>query len=132
MRILTSADAPVCGVHDGDWELSVERAWAVVQPAVACVARELASSVDEQEDLRQEALIRLWQVDPSRFDLRDREEVRYLRRVAINRMRDVWRGRRPYGVVMHELTLESTSFCASARAASAAISSARLAKPSSS
>jgi DNA-directed RNA polymerase specialized sigma24 family protein len=39
----------------------------------------------------QEALVELWMIDPTRFDLRERKELNYLRRMLVNRMWDVWR-----------------------------------------
>lgn len=52
-------------------------------------ARLLTKDRDERQDLIQEARLALWQVDASRCDIRNRAEVRYLRKLLINHMRDV-------------------------------------------
>jgi DNA-directed RNA polymerase specialized sigma24 family protein len=44
-------------------------------------------------DLEQEALIRLWELDPTRFDVSNPQDQRFIHRVLVNRMRDVARRR---------------------------------------
>lgn len=72
-------------------ERGVERALAAVEPALLSVARRLTSNRDLRDDLVQEARIYLWRMDPTRFDLRDGEELRYVRRELLARMWRVWR-----------------------------------------
>ena len=72
-------------------ERGVERALAAVEPALWSAARRLTGNRDLRDDLVQEARIHLWRMDPSRFDLRDGEELRYVRRELLARMWRVWR-----------------------------------------
>ena len=51
---------------------------------------------DEQKELLQEALVELWLTDPTRFDLRDDGERRYLRRRLVNKMWNVWNAQRAF------------------------------------
>ena len=70
---------------------AVAKVWIRFQPTVSRWARRLTRDRDLRQDLMQEAVIALWESDPTRFDLRDRAERAYLLRVMANRMRDVWR-----------------------------------------
>ncbi len=54
-------------------------------------ARRLTADPDLRDDLVQEARIRLWETDPTRFDLEDQEDLRYLCRILTNRMWQVWK-----------------------------------------
>jgi DNA-directed RNA polymerase specialized sigma24 family protein len=78
------------GVFTGDATRAVARAWPRFAPLLERLAAHSTPSEDEAEDLVQEAWIQLWQTDPTRFDLRDPREFRYLRRILVNRM---WRVR---------------------------------------
>ncbi len=69
----------------------MELALAAVEPALLSAARRLTSNRDLRDDLVQEARIYLWRMDPTRFDLRDGEELRYVRRELLARMWRVWR-----------------------------------------
>jgi DNA-directed RNA polymerase specialized sigma24 family protein len=73
-----------------DADLAVGEAWERFEPRMRRRAAQWTDDLDEQDDLVQEALIRLWKVDPTRFDLRDPVAVRYLRNSMMNRMLDVW------------------------------------------
>lgn len=48
----------------------------------------------EQEELLQEAFVELWIIDPTRFDLRERADLAYVRRLLMNGMWDVCRKER--------------------------------------
>ncbi|MHB1861398.1 MAG: hypothetical protein ACYCVL_00385 [Gemmatimonadaceae bacterium] len=69
----------------------MELALAAVEPALRRGARRLTGNRDLRDDLVQEARIYLWRMDPTRFDLRDKEELRYVRRELLARMWRVWR-----------------------------------------
>ena len=75
----------------GDSGLAVDPAWSELAPSLRRVARRMTSARDEQDDLLQEALVALWAIDPTRFDLREHAELAYLRRMLVNRMWDAWR-----------------------------------------
>ena len=77
---------------------AAEGVWPMFAPSLAKFAERLTKDPDEQADLMQEALIKLWKVDPTRFDLhRDPEDRAYVYRILVNRMWHVWGGekRRP-------------------------------------
>jgi DNA-directed RNA polymerase specialized sigma24 family protein len=76
----------------GDASRAVGEAWPMFAPALATFAQRLAEDEDDQADLLQEALIELWKIDPTRFDLRHEDERAYLYRALVNRMWDVWGG----------------------------------------
>jgi DNA-directed RNA polymerase specialized sigma24 family protein len=78
----------------GDASLAVGSAWPVVAPTVTRFAERLTEDPDDRKDLVQEAMIELWKADPTRYDLRDPDDVDYLTRILTNRMRDVWGGDR--------------------------------------
>jgi len=69
-------------------------AWRVFRPSLKAMARRMTLDRDIRADLLQEATIALWGTDPTRFDLRDDAERKYLFAVLRNRMRDVWRRER--------------------------------------
>ena len=64
--------------------------WPELAPSIKRFARLITPDRDHQDDLIQEAMIALWNADPTRYDFRDRADVAYVRRVLINRMWDVW------------------------------------------
>jgi DNA-directed RNA polymerase specialized sigma24 family protein len=70
---------------------TIDGVWRQLTPAMTRAARRLTHDADEQRDLLQEAMIKLWEVDPTRFDLKQTAELRYLRRVLVNRMWKVQR-----------------------------------------
>ena len=70
----------------GDVMQAHARVWRHVQCAVESCARALTRDRDEREDLIQEAHVELWRIDASRCDLRNREDLRYLRRMLTNHM----------------------------------------------
>lgn len=70
----------------GDVLQAHARVWRHVQHAVESCAQALTTDPDEREDLIQEARVELWRIDASRCDLRNREDVVYLRRMLTNRM----------------------------------------------
>ena len=74
----------------GNAARSVEVAWSRLSPDLAPLARRLTSDQDLLDDLLQEARIRLWELDPTRFDLRVGRERHYLWRALKNRMWEVW------------------------------------------
>lgn len=79
---------------DGDAQRSVSRLWGEMEAELRRVAQRLTENRDEQDDLLQEALVELWRTDPTRYDLRRRNERRFLRRVLVNRMWKVWKAER--------------------------------------
>jgi DNA-directed RNA polymerase specialized sigma24 family protein len=83
----------------GDASRAVDSAWRVLRPTLRPMVWGLSSDVDEQDDLMQEALIELWQVDPTRFDLEQSADREYLRRMLVNRMLDVSRVANRRGLV---------------------------------
>lgn len=74
----------------GDSSLAVAATWPRYVRTLTQVARRMTRDADEQADLLQEALVELWKTDPTRFDLRDPREVRYLKRILVSRMWRVW------------------------------------------
>ena len=58
----------------------------------------LTGDQDLRDDLVQEARICLWETDPTRFDLEDQEDLRYLCRIVIYRMWQVWKAEVGRGV----------------------------------
>jgi DNA-directed RNA polymerase specialized sigma24 family protein len=70
---------------------SVITAWTRLRPGLERLARRLTREADLREDLLQDALIALWERDPTRFDLREESELAYLLTGLANRMRDTWR-----------------------------------------
>lgn len=82
----------------GDSQMAVELAWGVLRRSLEKRARRITLDEDHQNDLIQDAMIKLWNLDPTRFDLRRRKERTYLRRLLGNRMLAVWgRRQRDYG-----------------------------------
>lgn len=79
----------------GESSLAVEAVWPQIEFSLLPAARRITEDRDQQDDLVQEALVELWMIDPTRFDLRERKEFNYLRRMLVNRMWDVWRGETP-------------------------------------
>ena len=75
----------------GDSGRAVEWAWSRIEWSLRLSVRRITENSDDQQDLLQEALVELWVIDPTRFDLRDRDNLEYLRRMLVNRMWDVWR-----------------------------------------
>lgn len=73
-----------------DSGLAVESSWPQFADQVKRLARWMTDDRDERKDLVQEALIALWMADPTRFDLDDRYDRGYLRRILRNRMWHVW------------------------------------------
>lgn len=77
-------------------EADVERAFADaverLRPYVVHRARRLADDdKDLAADLEQEAWIKLWELDPLRYDPEDHRDQSYLRAALSNRMRDIAR-----------------------------------------
>jgi DNA-directed RNA polymerase specialized sigma24 family protein len=70
--------------------LAFNAVWPDLAGSMRRFARIISSSLDDQADLVQEAMIKLWQVDPARYELGDPKDVAYLRRVLIHHMYDVW------------------------------------------
>ena len=58
--------------------------------AVVRYSIHLTDNVDLQDDLVQEAMILLWELDITRFDLSERRDLQYVRRSLVRRMRRVW------------------------------------------
>ena len=85
----------------GDSGYAVERVWETYAVTLRRAVQRMTDDPDEQKDLLQEALVELWLTDPTRFDLRDRGERRYLRRVMVNRMWRVWRAERAFERAHH-------------------------------
>jgi DNA-directed RNA polymerase specialized sigma24 family protein len=85
---------PAC--YGGNTDLAVEWAWDLIKRSLRPATHRITDDVDERKDLLQEALVELWAIDPTRFDLREPKEVAYLRRMLINRMWDVWRSERQW------------------------------------
>ncbi|MDB4890480.1 MAG: hypothetical protein JWL61_2335 [Gemmatimonadetes bacterium] len=78
----------------GDSTLAIAQVWVQLEQSLSGAALRMTKEWEEQEDLLQEALVELWVIDPTRFDLREGMEIAYLRRMLINRMWDVWRKER--------------------------------------
>lgn len=102
---MTNPDLYAPGVHvraNGRlvvYDANVERGFADavrrLRPFVHARARRLSKGNSEYaKDLEQAAWIKLWELDPFRFDPRNREDDRFLRAVLAHRMRDVARGDR--------------------------------------
>ena len=81
--------APSCVTVDAG--RAVEHALAAIEPALRRAVRRMTTDHDLGDDLLQEARIRLWELDPTRFDLQNAEDLRYVCRALINRM---WSGMR--------------------------------------
>lgn len=80
------------GLATGDRDTAVEALLIEIEPLLWRAARRLTRDRDLQADLVQEARVRLWEIDPTRFDLGNREDRWYLGRVLRNRMWRVWTG----------------------------------------
>ena len=78
----------------GDARRACESAWPLFAPALTRVAERMTDDKDEREDLLQEAMIALWNADPTRFDLRDPLDMRYLEKILVHRMWKVWGGKK--------------------------------------
>ncbi|HEY5218546.1 MAG TPA: hypothetical protein VIJ16_02000, partial [Gemmatimonadaceae bacterium] len=76
---------------NSETERNMARALAVLEPTLQRVAHRLTNNRDLRDDLLQEARIYLWRMDPSRFDLRNVDEVRYVQRELVARMWRVWK-----------------------------------------
>jgi len=75
----------------GNALLAMEAMWADAKPILRRLARTMTDDVDLQKDMLQEALILLWELDPTRFDPRKPGARRYLTKMMINQMRIVVR-----------------------------------------
>src|SRR5579872_4483075 len=79
-------------VDDADAERGFTDTVRRLRQFVTRRARRLADGDhDLMNELAQEAWIKLWELDPLRYDLDDRNDRRFLRVVLSNRMRDVAR-----------------------------------------
>ena len=74
-------------------------AWPLFESRIERYAWRLSDEHDEREDLVQEAMITLWKCDPSAFDFLDPDDVGYLRRAMLNRMRNAYRKKHPVAKV---------------------------------
>jgi DNA-directed RNA polymerase specialized sigma24 family protein len=61
-------------------------AWSRLLPSLRHVVAYMSQDLDEQDDYLQEALVHLWTLDVTRFDLRQHAERSYLRRILVNHM----------------------------------------------
>lgn len=88
-------DDPLTVDHDpfvADSSLAVAATWPEFSVRLARVARRMTDDPDEQEDLLQIALIELWKIDPTRFELGDEEDRAYLGRMLVHQMWRAWGG----------------------------------------
>lgn len=67
-----------------DTARALEGALASLEPNLKRFARRLTADADLADDLVQEARIRLWELDPTRFDLTERDQLRYVCRTLFN------------------------------------------------
>jgi DNA-directed RNA polymerase specialized sigma24 family protein len=74
----------------GDASRAWESAWPLYEPLLTRLAKRLTDDQDQREDLLHEAMIKLWKTDPTRFDFREKKEVRYLQKILVHRMWKVW------------------------------------------
>lgn len=95
---LTRPSRPVPECATGDSGSAVELALAALEPALRRAARRLTRDADLLDDLIQEARICLWELDPTRFDLTNTSDLRYVCRALINRMWAGWRAEVGRGV----------------------------------
>jgi DNA-directed RNA polymerase specialized sigma24 family protein len=71
-------------------ERALRAAARAFSPRLQVAARKIArGNLDLADDLEQEALIRLWELDPTRFDYANAEDRLFIHRALVNRMRDV-------------------------------------------
>jgi DNA-directed RNA polymerase specialized sigma24 family protein len=70
--------------------LAYETMCARLAPGLRNFAKTITDDEDNQKDLVQEAMISLWIADPARYDVRNKSEVAYLRKILIVRMWQVW------------------------------------------
>ena len=77
----------VCPTADAS--TAVVEALKKIEPSLRRAARRLTVDYDTAEDLLQEARIRLWELDPTRFDLGRDDDLRYVCRALITAM---WKG----------------------------------------
>jgi len=91
MRALPHSPGSRVASHTGDSSLAVAHVWDKLEHSLHSAVCRMTNDTEEQEDLLQEALVELWVIDPTRFDLRERADLAYLRRLLMNRMWDVWR-----------------------------------------
>ena len=69
-----------------------------LEPALRRLARRLTGDRDLQDGLVQEARICLWDLDPTRFDLLNTQDLRYVCRALRNRMYRGWKAELVRGV----------------------------------
>jgi len=93
---LAECPAPSCVTADA--RDAVEQALAALEPALRRAVRRVTTDPDLADDLLQEARIRLWEMDPTRFDLENGQDLRYVCRALINRMWSGLRAERRRGV----------------------------------
>ena len=72
--------------------LAFGASWEVLEPSLKRFARLMVRNVDDRKDLLQDAMVELWNLDPTRYDFRDDADVSYIRRRLIMRMWSVWGG----------------------------------------
>lgn len=70
----------------GDASAAVAAFWTHTGPVIRRIARVLSEDPDVQDELVQEGLIKLWLVDPTRYELTSVADRCYLRRAIVNRM----------------------------------------------
>lgn len=80
---------------------AVARVWSQFEETLRRVSLRMTDDEDERDDLLQAALMELWLADPTRFDVRDRGERRYLRRILVNTMWRVWKEERSFEHMHH-------------------------------
>lgn len=81
--------APSCVTVDA--RDAVALALAAIEPALRRAVRRVTTNLDLADDLLQEARICLWEMDPTRYDLQNAGDLRYVCRALSNRM---WSGLR--------------------------------------
>lgn len=79
---------PVSGAT-GDVLEAYTRVWRRVAITVELDARDLSQSRVERAELLQEARLRLWKIEPSRCDITEPQDVRYIHSILYNHMRKV-------------------------------------------
>jgi hypothetical protein len=62
-----------------------------MSPPIVRMVNRFTDDLDLRDDLIQEALIWLWEMDPTRYDLNDPGDVGYIRKALANRVYTMWR-----------------------------------------
>ena len=77
-------------VRTGEGVRTFGLAWRKLERSITRYVHLVTPERAAQDDLLQVAMIELWKLDPTRYDLRNRSDMAYMRRTLVTRICDAW------------------------------------------